>query len=354
MDKVLTTHTGNEANARSESPRSDPLEGRRIAIVNDVAGVGRLQAKLLNASGYSADFIDLPKPGASWPLYAKFLILPVRLALYVPIIWRIRRGNYDLVHIHFVSQGFIGQLAGKPYFVHAHGHDLHTNMANPVLRWVSRRAMTRARAIFYVTPDLAQYLTEFRSKSYLLPNPLEPEFFEKVQTPTKLRKVLIFTRLYPVKGPEEIFEAAPRLAKSVDLTAISWGPMAVRLRERFGQFVKFIDRVPHRQVASLIDGFDAVIGQMKLGILSLSELEAMARGRIVFMRLDQSLYADDPPPVVDVKSGDELVAAVERLQNDSDEVARLSNAGREWVARRHGLESYFKVLREGYSEERKV
>ncbi len=107
--------------------------------------------------------------------------------------------------------------------------------------------------------------------------------------------------------------------------------------------------MPHEQVPSLIDGFDAVIGQMKLGILSLSELEAMARGRIVFMRLDRSLYPGDPPPVVDVSDGDELLAAILRLQNDADEIARLSNAGREWVARRHGLESYLSVLRQGYS-----
>jgi glycosyltransferase involved in cell wall biosynthesis len=332
-----------------ERQPSDPLQGRRIAIVNDVAGVGSLQAKVLNAAGYSADFIDLPKPGASWPFLAKLLVLPVRLVQYIPIIRQLRDTNYDFVHIHFVSQGFIGPLSGKPYFLHAHGHDLHTNMSNPLLRWVSRRAMKGARAIFYVTPDLAQYLTEFRSKSYLLPNPLEPEFLAGVKTPTVLRKVLIFTRLYPVKGPEEIFEASPQLAESVELTAISWGPMAGRMRERFGRFVKFIDRVPHQQVASLIDGFDAVIGQMKLGILSLSELEAMARGRIVFMRLDQSLYADDPPPVVTIDGGDDLVAAIRRLQNDPGEIARLSGAGREWVARRHGLESYLEVLREGYS-----
>jgi glycosyltransferase involved in cell wall biosynthesis len=312
--------------------------------------VGSLQAKLLNAAGYSATFIDLPKPGATWPLWAKVLTLPVRLARYVPIVWHLRRRNFDLVHIHFVSQGFIGRFVGKPYFVHAHGHDLHTNMANPLLRWVSRLGLKHARAIFYVTPDLAQYLTEFRSKSYLLPNPLEPEFFENVQPPTGLRKVLIFTRLYPVKGPGEIFAAALVLSKSVELTAISWGPMAAGLRERFGQYVKFIDRVPHQLVAGLIDGFDAVIGQMKLGILSLSELEAMARGRPVFMRLDNSLYPDDPPPVVDVKDGEELVAAVLRLQASPGEMERVGSSGREWVARNHGVDGYLKVLRRVYEQ----
>src|SRR5580704_5159883 len=99
-----------------ESSRPDPLQGRRIAIVNDVAGVGSLQAKLLNAAGYSADFIDLPKPGASWPFLAKLLILPVRLVQYIPIFRQLRDTKYDFVHIHFVSQGFVGLLAGKPYF----------------------------------------------------------------------------------------------------------------------------------------------------------------------------------------------------------------------------------------------
>src|ERR1700716_141407 len=136
---------------RENGNGSGSSQPTRIAIVNDVAGVGSLQAKLLNAAGYSATFIDLPKPGASLPLWAKLFVLPVRLARYIPIIRHLRRGNYDLVHIHFVSQGFIGLLVGKPFYIHAHGHDLHTNMSNPLLRWVSRQAMNRARAIFYVT-----------------------------------------------------------------------------------------------------------------------------------------------------------------------------------------------------------
>jgi len=88
---------------------------------------------------------------------------------------------------------------------------------------------------------------------------------------------------------------------------------------------------------------------MKLGILSLSELEAMARGRVVFMRLDRSLYADDPPPVIDVSDGSALVDAVRRLQGDPDEFRRVSDAGRKWVAGHHGLESYLKVLAVGYA-----
>ena len=321
----------------------------RIAIVNDVAGVGTLQTRNLNAAGYSAAFIDLPKPGASLPWYAKLFVLPVRLAQYIPIIRHLRRNDYDLVHIHFVSQGFIGPLSGKPFVLHGHGHDLHTNMNNPFLRWISRFAMKRAKAIFYVTPDLAKYIpAEFSDKAYLLPNPLEPAFFQNVTPPTQLRKVFLFTRLYPIKAPQEVFAVARELASLVDISAISWGPMAPQLHDQYGDCVHFVERIPHEEVPALIDRFDAVIGQMKLGILSLSELEAMARGRIVFMRLDRELYPDDPPPVIDVHGGEELLEAVRRMQSDPGEMRRISDAGREWVARHHGLEGYFKILRRGY------
>jgi glycosyltransferase involved in cell wall biosynthesis len=337
-----------EALAARSGVRGGP-DVNRIAVINDVAGVGTYQAKVLNEAGYSADFIDLPKPGAAWNPFAKLLVLPLRLAMYVPIISRLRREAYDWLHIHFASQGFIGVLAGKPFFVHAHGADLHINLANPLLRWVSRLSMQKATAIFYVTPELLQYLTEFSSKSYLLPNPLEPAFFEEISLPSSLRRVLIFTRLYPIKGPEEIFEATPQLSELVSLTAVSWGPLAARLSDRYGKFVTFINRVPHDQIPRMVDGFDAVIGQMRLGILSLSELESMARGRVVFMHLDRSLYMDDPPPVVDVADAAGLVAAVRRLQQDPAEMSRLARAGRDWVARHHSAENYLRILRGVYA-----
>ena len=317
----------------------------RIAIVNDVAGVGRLQARVLRDAGYTVDFIDVPKPGASLPLYAKILILPARLFAYFPIIWRLRRTPYAWIHVHFLSYGVLGVLAGKPFYLHGHGHDVHTSLAKPVIGWISRFGMRRARAIFYVTPDLAQYLTDFRDKSYLLPNPLEPAFFAGVQSPSRLEKILLFTRLYPIKAPEEVFAASPELAKLVTLAAIAWGPLTDRLREKYGRYVEFIARVRHSEAPALVDRFDAVIGQMRLGILSLSELEGMARGRVVFMRLDRALYPDDPPPVVQVEDAPSLIASVRRLQQRPQEMLQLSLAGREWVARHHTAESHLRVLR---------
>src|SRR5438128_11443199 len=104
-----------------------PKELPRIAIVNDIAGVGRAETALLREAGYDVEFFDLPTLGASWPPLAKAITMPFRLAAYLPIIVKLRRGSYDFLHIHFVSQGVVGLAVGKPYFIHAHGSDLHRN-----------------------------------------------------------------------------------------------------------------------------------------------------------------------------------------------------------------------------------
>lgn len=320
----------------------------KIAVVNDVAGVARLEVEALRQAGLDVDFFDLPKPGARWPRWIKPVSIPVRMALALPLILRLRRGAYDLVHVHFVSQGFVGAGSGRPYFLHAHGSDLHLNFANPVLRGWSRRWMRGARGIFYVTPNLLPYLHGFTSKATLLPNPVDTEAFKGVAPPQGLEKVLLFMRLDPVKGAATAFEAVDRMAELVRVSAMDWGPLAAEYRARFAGRVEFIEPVPHAQVPQLLERFDAVVGQLEQGVMGLSELEALAGGRLVLMRLDRKLVGEDPPPVVEVGGADDLVTQIGRLSSNPDEVRRLSAAGREWVERHHGLKAHARALIEAY------
>src|SRR5438874_4061480 len=126
----------------------------RIALVHDIAGVATVQAELLRGAGHDVEQIALPTHGASWKWPAKALAVPVRLAAFVPTILKLRRGRYDIVHIHFLSQGVVGVLAGVPFFAQAHGSDLHTNLENPAYRRVTRSVLEKAKKVFYVTPNL--------------------------------------------------------------------------------------------------------------------------------------------------------------------------------------------------------
>lgn len=318
----------------------------RIALVHDIAGVAKVQAELLRGAGHEVDMIALAEVGASWQWPAKALAIPVRLSLYAPAISRLRTTEYDVIHIHWLSQGIVGLLSGRPFFAQAHGSDLHVNLGNPLLRRLTRSVLETAKAVFYVTPNLPAYVPAYGNKLRYLPNPIFVE--EAAETPpTSVRRVVIFTRLAEVKGVAKIFPAVDRL-HSVEVTAIEWGPLATEYAQRYGGSVRFVRPVPHDEVRAFLGQFDLVIGQMNQGSLGLSELEAMAAGRPVITGIDWSLYPEDPPPVIAAASADEIVEAVARLGGDAAELARLSRQGREWVQRVHGYARHLQLLESAY------
>ncbi len=323
----------------------------RIALVHDVAGVATVQAGLLRSAGHEVDQIELPSVGATWRWPAKALTLPFRLAAYLPTANRLRNGKYDVVHIHWLSHGVVGVLAGRSFFVQAHGSDLHWNLRNPVYRRVTSWVLQRARKIFYVTPNLLAFLSDFRDKAVYLPNPVDMRGVAlDFAPPTEVKKVVIFTRLDPVKGVEHIFPAADRLSRTVEVTALEWGPLAREYVRKYRQSVQFVKTVPHSDIGPFLSQFDLVIGQMRQGILSLMEIEALAAGRPLITAVNWDLYRDDPPPVIHAGSADEILAAVSSLKDNPAELSRLSREGREWAVRNHSYAHHLQLLEASYFE----
>jgi glycosyltransferase involved in cell wall biosynthesis len=321
----------------------------RIALVHDVAGVAKIQAELLRSAGHEVDQFAVPGVGAGWRWPLKGVVLPVRLAAYLPTINRLRRGRYDVVHIHWLSHGIVGVLSGRKFFAQAHGSDLHSNLENPVYRWVTRSVLDNAKAVFYVTPNLKAYLNGYEDKLIYLPNPVDMRGIAAGFTPpTEVAKALIFTRLDPVKGVEQIFPAVEALSQMVRVTAVNWGPLSASYVKRYGRFVDFVPHVPHEQIGFFLQQFDVVIGQMRQGILSLMEIEALAAGRPLITGINWDLYRADPPPVAHATTAREIVESVQRLQSDPDELVRLSREGREWVVRNHGYPHHLQLLEQAY------
>ncbi len=314
-----------------------------------MAGIAEVQAQLLRSAGHEVDQIALPVIGATWRWPAKAAALPIRLAAYLPAALRLRRGKYDVVHVHWLSHGIVGVLAGRPFFAQAHGSDLHLNLNNPVYRLVTRRVVESATKVFYVTPNLRTYLKEVDFKLLYLPNPVDMSGVgQPYRVPTQVSKVVVFTRLDPVKGVERIFPAVERLSNGVEITAFDWGSLARDYVKRYKRWVKFVKPVPHADIGAFLSQFDVAIGQMRQGILSLMEIEALAAGRPLITDIDWSLYQDDPPPVVAASGADEIVAAVEGLRSSPDLLAELSRKGREWALRNHGYAHHLELLQAAY------
>ena len=321
----------------------------RIALVHDIAGVAEIQAGILRRGGHEVDHIRLPDFGANWSWLAKAVTLPLRLLLYLPSILQLRRGGYDVIHIHWVPRGIVGLLVGKPFLIQAHGSDLHQQIHTPGLFALNRRVLRHASIIFYVTPNLAGLIRKFEPKIRYLPNPVNvTSLAQTPKPPQRVRRVVIFSRLDPVKGVDRVFPAVEQLAGMVELTALAWGPLTPEYTRRYGEFVRFVEPVAHDRIGEFLKQFDLVIGQMEQGALGLSEIEAMAAGKPLISGIDRHLYPGDKPPVVFAGDPDELVEQVTALKDDSRRLANLSHEGREWVRRNHGYERHLELLEEAY------
>jgi hypothetical protein len=106
-------------------------------LVHEIAGVAKVQAQGLRDAGHEVDQIALSQIGASWGWPVKGLAIPLLLASHLPAIRKLRSNHYDIVHIHWLSQGIVGLLIGGPFFAQAHGSDLHVNLRNLVLRMLT-------------------------------------------------------------------------------------------------------------------------------------------------------------------------------------------------------------------------
>jgi len=87
---------------------------------------------------------------------------------------------------------------------------------------------------------------------------------------------------------------------------------------------------------------------MRQGVPGLSELEAMAAGRVVLMALDPRLYPTNPPPVVNVQSAPQIAQRLRDMDGDPAEIGRLSRAGRDWVEANHSLRAHAEALIRAY------
>ena len=172
----------------------------------------------------------------------------------MPTILRLRRTGYDVVHIHWVPRGIIGILSGRPFLVQAHGSDLHAHVNTAGLYSLCRAVLERARTIFYVTPNLEPFIHRFASKAVYLPNPVNVRAAGlSPRAPERVRRVVIFMRLDPVKGVEKVFPAAERLAGlGIEITALHWGSLADEYAGRYGGAVRFVDPVPHDRVGEFL------------------------------------------------------------------------------------------------------
>jgi glycosyltransferase involved in cell wall biosynthesis len=322
----------------------------RIVHVNDIAYVGFNYVEALRALGHEADLICLRLPGALLPTSKKVFYLHARLRELIDINRQIARGNYDCVHIHYGYLGLLGILGRYPYYLHLHGSDIRDIEKDPLRRFQSRESVLRAKTCFYVSPDLATELNKYRPDGIFLPNPICTDRFrryEEVQAENRKIRVLLISALSEIKGVDTAFQAVDILRQqgySFEMAAFDIGSDKDRYLNR--KDINFLPEIVYSdnpnmnavhdfEMAKIINAFDIVIGQFRIGSLGLAELEAMSCEKpVVCYYADFGKYTENPP-VLSGRDPQAVADLLGRLITDRAYRIALGMQSREWVKKYH-------------------
>ena len=307
----------------------------RIAEVNDVAWVATEFTAGLREIGHESELLRPRLVGATLPPWLKPVVAPVRFIDWLRLAWRLRNGHYDAIHIHYAYLGVVGILARLPYVLHCHGDDVR-DLQRPLRRPVIRRAIERARYVFYSTPDLAPLVTAIRADAEFLPNPVDTALFAPHEVEPRGADILIACSLSANKGVANILEFVRIFATerpAARITAIAHGEAA----DSFAAFpnVTLISHQVRQKLPALISQHRVVVGQAHKGAIGMVELEAMSCGRPLVASFEHNTAYAEPPPVVNARSGQEIAAAVIALLDDPERAEEIGARSREWILRHH-------------------
>lgn len=308
----------------------------KVLHVNNVANVPAQLVKQLRRLGVDAELHQPTIGGFEVGPGGKLGVAGRRLIDAATLRRHVRRGRFDIVHIHYAYFGVLGILGGYDFWLHCHGTDVRRNPYHPFFRLPTLMSLARAKRILYSTPDLAEHVARFRPDGRFLPNPVDTELFSPGPSPP-VPRILIISRIDKIKGIDQVLEAASvvkRRHPAVSITAIGWGPDLAAFRDAEG--VQFVPKVAHELLPNLIRDHTLILGQVKVGGLGMSELEAMACARPVICNFKYGSWYDDPAPVLQAEGARQMVERIEELLDDSDSARNAGRAGREWVSRHHG------------------
>lgn len=164
------------------------------------------------------------------------------------------------------------------------------------------------------------------------------------------------------KGNDRVLRAFARFVKCARrdavLLAVAWGrdmeaSQALAADLGLDRKIRWIPQQNKRGLRECLGASDIVADQFTYGFYGISALEAMSVGRPVLIYLQPDsleAFGIESPPVVSVRSEDEIYHALCQLSEDRVRAEEIGSAAREWVIRHHSwdtvAERYVALYRE--------
>jgi len=291
-----------------------------VAMIGDCAWVGETLIK------YAPPTVRYIHKKRSRGLYSKT----------VGILFKILLTEADVFHVHYGLQDhyLVKILKRQPTVCQFHGSDLRYTLKTR-LGWVVRKNLKTADRVLVSVPDIIDLAKSLREDAEYLPNPVDLQLFKS--TPLQERSqlnILFASGLSLVKGADIFFRGFARFQSNhpvCALTVIDYGKersKMLTLLQRLNIRYRLLPQQLHSEMPDVYQRADIVATGLHLPYLHMTSLEAMACHRPVIQYVDGSLYdrgdTPPPPPVVNVRSEDEVVEGLASLMDPlrREEVAK--------------------------------
>lgn len=265
------------------------------------------------------------------------------------------RDDLELVHINYGVSGYYGWGMHTPWVLHLHGTDVRQDLDSRWLGPVVRSSIERADRVLVATRDLLPAVTPLRPDAEWFPSPLPIGAFGPLDATerdsTAPPTVFYCSRWDPAKGADDLIESATALLASHpdwDVVGLDWGRDAARARQTGIRLLPLLSAV---ELRAQLDRADVVVGQVRLGELGLTDLEAMLRRRPVVAKYTSGGGDAEPLPIWNTTEAPivEHIEAIIALGPDDSLVRSRTAAAREWVRDHHHPLTLFTRLKRTYA-----
>lgn len=328
--------------------------------VDFVSGIDRgKEGEMLTQARETTNLIVLPEMGRS--------INPLSdLIAFWKLYKLIKKGRYHIVHTHSSKAGVLGRLAawlaGTPIIIHT----LHSLVFHDYQPWIVNRAWWLAKKICAPVTTFYISVSEIIVKKAIAAGVAEPERFRTIYSgmeldwflnaefdPEKVRRefnipadapiVGKIARLFPLKGHDQLMDAAPeivRLVPNVRFFLIGDGVLLEHLQERargYGILENFVfaGLIERERIPEMISAMDVVVHTSLREGLARVLPQALAMGKpCVSFDIDGA-----PEVVIDDKTGylvtafdsEGLARRISQLLSDKDLRTKFGENGRRHV-----------------------
>jgi glycosyltransferase involved in cell wall biosynthesis len=311
----------------------------RILYINNLNQVAEVYGEEMTRRGHSVRVYEPSLTGGSALLPLKLAMMPGRIFKMRDIAGNLKPSHFDLVHIHWASYGVLGLVSRIPFIVHCRGSDVRYRLKQPFFHAILKYILDRAAAVLCTTPDLIPIIQPVRPDVLFFPGSIDTERFAPGESEQSHPwTLLLFARLDAIKGCEIALQGIARFAgrhPQVRVQLLDWGPETEKYKRLYGGHFEFVPFVTQELVQRLICSADAVVGQVFLGAIGMSELQAMSCARPVITSFRYETAYPAQPPVCQATTAEEVDERLEDLFQHPEVATELGQRARTWVIDYH-------------------